>query len=335
MTMRIITGPATQQNTAAWLAWRANGIGASEAPAIMGTSKFRTAYELFRLRRGIGPPPPPNPFLDRIRARGHLLEPIARRAYERHTGTTVTPIIAESSIYPFIRASFDGYNAFDAIPVEIKCPGDTAHALAMKGIVPPEYFDQVQQQIFVAEAQFAHYYSFDGEKGVLLKVPRNQKRIDQILRGDHEFWHRLQTGKWASDEWVAAATAWQSAHRELQEALAREEQARNVLLTQLPLGRKRHEGNGVSVLLSQRKGQVDWRKLLADKGIKISEDQIDRYRKPATENAIVRDTQGNSNIPSANVPGSSATPPALHPGTKSSKPFDSMVDVDPKIDLIF
>lgn len=80
---------------------------------------------------------------------------------------------------------------------------------------------------------------------------------------------------------------------------------------------------------------MDWRKLLADKGIKISEEQIDRYRKPATENAIVRDTQGNSNIPSANVPGSSATPPALHPGTKSSKPFDSMVDVDLKIDLIF
>ena len=335
MTMRIITGPATQQNTAAWFAWRANGIGASEAPAIMGTSKFRTAYELFRLRRGIGPPPPPNPYLDRIRARGHQLEPIARRSYERHTGTTVTPIIAESSSFPFIRASFDGYNAFDAIPVEIKCPGDTAHALAMKGIVPPEYVDQVQQQIFVAEAQFAHYYSFDGEKGVLLKVPRNQKRIDQILRGDHDFWQRLQTGVWATDEWVAASSAWQSAHHQLQEALAREEQARALLLSQMPVGRKRHEGNGVSVLLSQRKGRVDWRKLLSDKGITISEDQIDRYRKPATENAIVRDTQGNSALPSTNVPGSSVNPSPFNARAKPTKPFDAMVDADLKIDLIF
>ncbi|URD45507.1 YqaJ viral recombinase family protein (plasmid) [Pseudomonas sp. BYT-5] len=191
--MRIITGPEAQQNSAAWFAWRSGGIGASEAPQIMGTSKFRSSYELFRLRLGIGPPPPANPFVDRIRARGHQLEPVARAAYERHTGSTVTPIIAESDSIPIIRASLDGFDPFQQIPVEIKCPGETAHGLALKGIVPPEYIDQVQHQIFVAEARFAHYYSFDGSNGVLLKVPRNQKRIDQILKAELDFWDRLQT----------------------------------------------------------------------------------------------------------------------------------------------
>ncbi|WP_104962961.1 lambda-exonuclease family protein [Pseudomonas sp. XWY-1] len=289
MAMRIITGPAAQQNSAAWLAWRSEGIGASEAPQIMGTSKFRSSYELFRLRLGIGPPPPPTPFVDRIRARGHQLEPIARAAYERHTGATVTPIIAESASIPFIRASLDGFNPFLGIPVEIKCPGATAHELALKGIIPPEYVDQVQHQIFVAEAPFAHYYSFDGTKGVLLKVLRNQKRIDQILRGEHDFWHRLQTGKWCTDEWEAAAASWQQANRLLQEAAAREEAARGVLLSQMPPGRKRHESDGVSVLLSTRKGQVDWRALLSAHGITLTESQIDAYRKASTENAIVRD----------------------------------------------
>lgn len=289
MAMRIITGPAAQQNSAAWFAWRNEGIGASEAPQIMGTSKFRSSYELFRLRLGIGPPPPPNPYVDRIRARGHQLEPIARAAYERHTGTMVTPIIAESDSIPFIRASLDGYDPFMGVPVEIKCPGDTAHGLALKGIVPPEYVDQVQHQIFVAEASFAHYYSFDGSTGVLLKVPRNQKRIDQILKGELDFWHRLQTGKWSTDEWEAAAAAWRQSNRHFQEATAREEAARAVLLSQMPPGRKRHESEGVSVHLSTRKGPVDWRALLKAQGVDLTESQIDAYRKPSVENVTVRD----------------------------------------------
>ncbi len=292
MAMQIVTGPATKQNSPEWHAWRAGGIGASEAPIIMGTSKFRTAYELFRIRRGIGPPPPPNSFVDRIRERGHRLEPVARAAYERHTGTTVTPLVAASAAYPFVRASFDGYNGFDAIPVEIKCPGDTAHALALKGVVPPEYYDQLQQQMFVAEANYAHYYSFDGEKGVLLKVPRNQKRIDQILVAVQDFWHRLQTGKWGTDEWTAAAAAWISANHNMQLAQEREEAARALLVSLMPKGLKRHEANGVSVSLSSRKGNIDWRKLFADHGITMTEDQLNQYRRATSDSVTIRDLYG-------------------------------------------
>lgn len=159
--------------------------------------------------------------------------------------------------------------------------------------MPSEYVDQVQHQIFVAEARFAHYYSFDGVKGVLLKVPRNQKRIDQILRAEHDFWQRLQSGKWGSDEWDAAAAAWQQASRQLQEAKAREEQARSLLLAQMPLGRKRYESDGVSLMLSSRKGNVDWRALLKDRGIVLTEDQLDAYRNASVEHTIIRDLDGD------------------------------------------
>ncbi|KAA0946339.1 hypothetical protein PVE_P0364 (plasmid) [Pseudomonas veronii 1YdBTEX2] len=296
MAMQIVTGPAAKQNTPEWLAWRAGGIGASEAPIITGTSKFRTAYELFRIRLGIGPPPPPNLFVDRIRERGHRLEPVARAAYEKHTGTTVTPLIAASATHPFIRASFDGYNGFDAIPVEIKCPGDTAHSLALKGVVPPEYYDQLQQQMFVAEANYSHYYSFDGEKGVLLKVPRNQKRIDEILVAVQDFWNRLQTGKWGTDEWVVAAAAWRSANHNLQLAEEQEETARALLVSLMPPGLKRHEGSGVSVSLSSRKGNIDWRRLFADHGITMTEDQLNQYRKGPSDSVYIRDLNGSPMI---------------------------------------
>ena len=337
MAMHIVTGPAAKQNSQEWHAWRSRGIGASEAPAIMGTSKFRTAYELFRIRRGIGPPLPSNHFLDRIRARGHQLEPIARAAYERHTGTTVTPLIAESAANPIIRASFDGYNAFDSIPVEIKCPGEAAHALALKGVIPPEYVDQIQQQIFVAESKFAHYYSFDGEKGVLLRVPRNQTRIDEILRADEDFWNRLQNGKWATDEWEAAAAVWQSANHELQAAQAREESARALLKAQMPKGVKRHEGHGVSVLMGQRKGQVDWRKLFEDLGINMTESQLDQYRKATTDSVTVRELPGGSPSPGMTqrhqTP--SIPPPAGPVVNGNPQPSDRPVNDAPGLVFVF
>lgn len=40
------------QNREEWLQWRVNGIGASEAGAIMGDSKWQTKIELWRLKTG-------------------------------------------------------------------------------------------------------------------------------------------------------------------------------------------------------------------------------------------------------------------------------------------
>ena len=289
MAMIVVSGPASIQNSKEWLDWRALGIGASEAPIIMGKSKYSTAYELFRRRLGIGPSPPPNHYLETLRNRGKRLEPIARAAYERHTGKVVTPLIAISAINAIIRASFDGYDPFDNVPLEIKCPGAVAHAIALSGSVPDEYYDQVQQQIFVCGSTHGHYYSFDGTDGVLLEVARNQSRIDEILKAAEDFWHRLQLKVWSSNEWDAAAAAWRQANANLQIAKAREEHARDLLVALVPKGIPRQEGGGVSVLMSGRRGTVDYRRMLADAGVVLTEAQIDMYRNNPSSSARVRD----------------------------------------------
>jgi hypothetical protein len=60
----------------------------------------------------------------------------------------------------------------------------------------------------------------------------------------------------------------------------------------MPKGLKRHEGNGVSVSLSSRKGNIDWRKLFADHGITMTEDQLNQYRRATSDSVTIRDLQG-------------------------------------------
>lgn len=288
MAMQVLSGPSTIQGSPEWLAWRLRGIGASDAPIIMGKSPYTRAYELFKHKTGQGADPKRNPILQKIRERGRRLEPLARAQYEKQANTTVTPIVAESAVHPFIRASFDGFDVFSGEPLEVKCPGERAHKLALSGIVPEEYVDQVQQQIFVAEADWANYYSFDGQNGVLLRVPRDQARIDAIVAAELTFWDRVQAGVWASDEWAAAATHYLLIKREKDELEEREQLAREALFRLLPPGEKLREGCGVLISRASKKGEVDYTKLLADKGVAVTDQEVDSYRGKGSESFRIR-----------------------------------------------
>ena len=81
-----------QQGTAAWHAWRDQGLGASDAPTIMGENPWKSRGKLLdeKLRRV------------RVRAseamaRGTALEPEARKQYERKTGISVRPLCLQST----------------------------------------------------------------------------------------------------------------------------------------------------------------------------------------------------------------------------------------------
>ncbi|WP_425953110.1 YqaJ viral recombinase family protein [Ralstonia pseudosolanacearum] len=291
MAMQVLQGPATVQGSPEWLAWRKQGIGASDAPIIMGKSLYTRAYELFKHKTGKGPDPRRNPILEKIRERGHKLEPVARAAFEKLTNTQVTPIVAVSSIHPFIRASFDGFDMFSGEPTEIKCPGARAHKLALDGIVPDEYVDQLQHQMFVAESDWANYYSFDGTDGVWLRVARDQARIDQIVANELDFWNRVQSGIWETDEWASAATLYLIIEREYKEIEERRQLARQALIDLLGPNEEQKEGSGVLVTKSFVKGKVDYAKILADRNISLTDAELNGYRANGSDSVRVTVTK--------------------------------------------
>ena len=274
MAYRVVDGVTAKQGSPEWLAWRRQGLGASDAPAVMGRSKWTTPYQLWREKMGLSDGPRMNPAM----WRGIKLEKAARQAYEEQTGNIMVPIVLESVEHPILRASLDGMEFGGKIALEIKLPSEEAHALAMAGLVPEYYVDQLQQQLYISGADCVHYWSFDGKTGALVVVYPDPVRIQQIIDESTRFWQKVASGRWETDEWEAAATLWRIANMRLEEAKAFEAEARKALVALLGDEAKK-EGSGVIVTRSTRKGAIDYPRVLSDRNITLTEAEETQYRK--------------------------------------------------------
>jgi putative phage-type endonuclease len=176
-----------EQSTDEWLSWRRGGIGASDAPVVMGLSPWQTDGELFLLKTGQKAERPANDAMQR----GKRLEPVARLAYVNHTGIDVAPVCVQSREHPWMRASLDGLSADGRHVVEIKCPGEKDHRLAGSGCVPEKYYPQLQHILAVTGLGEIYYWSFRFDHTVLLKVDRDVAFIAGLVEKEVEFWARV------------------------------------------------------------------------------------------------------------------------------------------------
>ena len=159
MGMDWATSPEEIQGGTAWKKWRELGIGASEAPIIMGVSKWRTPYQHWLERTGQIAPSDTN----FAQSMGHRREPIARRKYEEKTGLKFGPKIFERGI---LKASLDGWNEELKAAIEIKCPGIEDHLTAKAGTVPEHYYWQLAHQFLVTDPVYIDYISYYVAKDV-------------------------------------------------------------------------------------------------------------------------------------------------------------------------
>lgn len=179
---------ALEQGTYEWLTFRRSHVCASDAPAIMGLSPYKTKQQLMdeKLRYY---EQHCNPYMQR----GKDLEPVALEKFQEETNLIMFPMVGVHDSIDWMAASFDGVSICRKYIVEIKCPGKKDHALAMQGKVPEKYYPQVQHQICVSDVDFAYYYSFDGENGVTIKVERDNEFIEKMVDMEREFWDTLQS----------------------------------------------------------------------------------------------------------------------------------------------
>ena len=177
-----------RQQTKEWLEFRRNHICASDAPIIMGNNPYKKIHQLYdekiKCYESV-----PNQYMKR----GLELEPIALQAFEKETGLIMFPVVAVHDDLGWMAASFDGMTIEGDSIVEIKCPGKKTHDIAMNKMIPTQYYAQLQHQMHVAGLNFAYYYSFDGENGIILEVQRDQEVIEKMIEKELEFWNCLQT----------------------------------------------------------------------------------------------------------------------------------------------
>jgi putative phage-type endonuclease len=175
------------QGTDAWLAWRRGGIGASDAPAIMGVSPWMDVDTLWLDKTGRGGAVIWNSAM----RRGQQLEPIARDLYIRTTGVRVEPICLEHGEHRWMRGSFDGLSADGLVVLEIKCPGASAHATALRGQVPDKYVPQLQHLLAVSGAPVCHYWSYRAGAGTLIEVTPDPHYIGRLIEREQVFWQHV------------------------------------------------------------------------------------------------------------------------------------------------
>lgn len=271
-----------EQGTKAWHDWRSQGIGASEAPDIMGVG-YLTPYQLWCERLGISAKRETTAYMQR----GSDLEPIARGEFERVMGFKMTPSLKIHPKIDWMRCSLDGISEDEKAIVEIKCPNAKRHEMAMKGMIPPEYYPQVQHQIEVCGVDKAYYFSFDGSNGRVLEIDRDESYIKALISQELAFWtclkeleepklsdrdyeHRLDA------DWCDTTNQWKEDYKILK---IYEEKVEKHRLKLIELAQNANcEGNGVRVARTIRKGLVDYKAIPELKVV-----NLDEYRKKPVE----------------------------------------------------
>lgn len=258
------------QNSPDWLVWRQNGIGSSDAAAIMGVSPWQTPLRLFELKTGRVESPPPTAAM----RRGTDLEAQARREFEFEYDTDFRPACLIHPEHAFLKASLDGWSRDGSVVLEIKAPGQKAHAEAVAGRVPAYYVPQVQHLLMVSGARECHYWSWTPEDGgVLVRVERDEAYIATLLAAEVGFWRCVQEDEppatseadvveRTDEEWEQAAMEFRRLYADMAEAEAYLKHARERLIA-LANG-QRCEGAGVKVTPYTADGRVNWQRFHKD-----------------------------------------------------------------------
>lgn len=156
--MKIVNGLV--QGTPEWLEWRAGKFTASDAPAAMGASPYKTRQELVReLATGIRKD---NSDKQWLFDRGHEAEALGRPIAEQIIGEELYPCCVEDDDYA---ASLDGLTMDEKIIWECKLWSEEKAARVREGAIPDQdYWQCVHQMMTVPSAEKLLYMVTDGAR---------------------------------------------------------------------------------------------------------------------------------------------------------------------------
>ena len=199
-------------NEAAWLKGRMNGIGGSDASAVIGRNPYKSNTELFEEKTGVRVP-----------------EDISNKEcviYGKHAEAPIRELfkldypeykvehhefrILQSIQYPFMQASLDGeltdQNGRRGI-LEIKTTNiqQSMQREKWKNRIPDNYYIQVLHYLLVTDYEFvvlcAHLRTnWGGERRTtvehyFIERAEVQDDLDMLLREEKKFWEGVESGR--------------------------------------------------------------------------------------------------------------------------------------------
>lgn len=174
-----------QQGTPEWLTLRANHFTASEAPAMMGASKFQTRNDLLVMKK-TGIVPDVTPQQQAAFDRGHATEEMARPLAEEDIGEELYPIVGTSGN---LLASMDGATMLGDVLFEHKLWNEKVATQISAGELEPHYYWQLEQQLLVSGAERVLFVCSDGtrDKYVSMEYTPVPGRREALIAGWAQF----------------------------------------------------------------------------------------------------------------------------------------------------
>lgn len=173
------------QGSAEWLALRAKYRTASEAPAMMGASKYQSRTDLLMAKK-TGITPDVTPSQQFIFDKGHATEALARPLAEALIGEELYPIVATEGN---LLASMDGATMLGETLFEHKLWNESVVAQVKAGDLAPHYYWQLEQQLLVSGAERVIFVCSDGtrENFVHMEYRPVAGRAAQLIEGWKQF----------------------------------------------------------------------------------------------------------------------------------------------------
>lgn len=137
------------QGSPEWHAFRATHFPASEAPAMMGESKYKTRSQLLH-EKHTGLPPDVDAATQRRFDDGHRFEALARPLAEAIIGEPLSPVTGSNGRYS---ASFDGITFMEDVCFEHKSLNEELRAVTCADDLALHYRIQMEQQLLVSGAE--------------------------------------------------------------------------------------------------------------------------------------------------------------------------------------
>lgn len=179
------------QGSPEWLDLRSKFDTASEAPVVMGASKYMTRAELLR-QKATGYAPAVDGAKQALFDRGHETEALARTLVEELIGEELYPITGSRGR---LLASFDGLTVDPEtmdpgkIGYEHKLWNESLAAQVRAGELEPHYYWQLEHQILVGELDVVIFVCSDGTSAnfVHMEYRAVPGRAEQLLAGWTQF----------------------------------------------------------------------------------------------------------------------------------------------------
>jgi putative phage-type endonuclease len=284
--MKILSG--IQQGSEEWLAARKTSRNASEAPSMMGEQSYGMNRAALLAFKATGVQENVSDFLKAKFKQGHDSEADARPLAEAIIGQDLFPVVGESDD-GYLRASFDGLTADGTIAWEHKLVSDKLIEMIKNNNLSPQYFWQLEHQLYVSGAQSVLFMASDGtaENMHYFWYIRVTGRREALLAGWQQFDKDLAA--WESPErndmdWFDACERYRICKALLDQTQERLETCKEELIELA--GKQSAKGCGLTLTKTEKPGSVKWAEVA--KALNPPADLVAKYTGKASTSFAIR-----------------------------------------------